>query len=164
MKTAIKIALLLLVAHVSFAQNCDDKNKRAFDFWLGRWVVYQNGEPVGTSSIYKSADDCGIDERWKSSTGSPGKSHNFYNTTTKEWEQHWVDENGWELNLYGNPVGENTMLLKSKPQKDWEGKNSMHEIKWEVMPQGAIIQTWRASYDGGATWKELFRGQYERAY
>jgi hypothetical protein len=164
MKNILSTLILLFFAQLSFAQNCDDANKRAFDFWLGRWIVYQNGEPVGTSSIYKSKDDCGIDEKWKSSTGSPGSSHNFYNTKTKQWEQHWIDESGWKLDLYGNPDGDKTMVLKSKLQKDWEGKESMHELRWEVMPLGAVIQIWNASYDGGKTWKEIFRGQYERAY
>lgn len=164
MKRILSLFLLAFISQFSFAQNCDKEEYRAFDFWLGRWMVYQNGVIVGTSSISLSETDCGIDESWKSSTGNPGKSHNFYNPSTKQWEQKWIDETGWELNLYGNLIGENTMELKSKLQKDWEGKESLHIIKWEKLPLGAIIQTWTVSYDEGKTWNELFKGQYERAY
>lgn len=164
MKKILSLSFLLVLCQFSFAQNCEKDEFRAFDFWLGRWVVYQNGEAVGTSSISKSLTDCGIDESWKSNAGSPGKSHNFYNAKTKQWEQHWIDESGWKLDLYGGIVGENTMELKSKLQKDWDGKESLHIIRWEKLPLGAIIQTWKVSYDNGKTWTEIFRGQYERAY
>lgn len=158
------IIFSFLAFQLSFAQDCEKKEFRAFDFWLGRWLVYQGEDVVGSSIIRKSDKDCGIDESWKSNTGSPGTSHNFYNPTTKQWEQHWVDESGWKLDLYGNPVGENTMLLKSKKIKDWEGKESLHQLKWEKLPMGAVIQTWTASYDDGKTWNVIFRGQYEKAF
>lgn len=164
MKQILSLLTLFLCIQNGYSQNCDDVNKHAFDFWLGRWLVYQGDSVVGTSSIHKSATDCGIDESWKSTAGSPGKSHNFYNTASKQWEQHWIDEGGWKMDLYGNPIGENTMLLKSKKQKDWEGKDSMHILRWEKLPLGAVVQTWTVSYDDGKTWKEIFRGQYERAY
>ncbi len=69
---------------------------RQFDFWIGEWEVYGiKGKKAGDSKIELILDSCIILENWTSTTGGyAGKSFNTYNSTTKQWQQTWVDNRG----------------------------------------------------------------------
>ena len=42
------------------------------------------------------------------------------------------------------------------------GGTTLHEISWTPNDDGTVLQHWRSSQDGGATWQDLFRGIYKR--
>ena len=70
---------------------------RQFDFWIGDWdALGVNGQPAGKSHIEIMLGDCVIYENWTSALPNEyaGKSLNFFNTTTKKWQQTWVDDKG----------------------------------------------------------------------
>ena len=114
-----------------------------FDFWIGEWVVTNpNGQQAGTNSITKIQGGCVLLENWISATaGYTGTSTNFYNATTKQWEQLWVDNQGGSLHLKGAREG-NQMILKSDPLKNAKGQSYYHQVTWTLNEDGTVRQLW----------------------
>lgn len=55
---------------VAISEACSGPKYRAFDFWLGQWVVRDStGTRVGTSRISSVARGCGILEEWTDTSG-----------------------------------------------------------------------------------------------
>lgn len=122
---------------------CCTENHRAFDFWIGTWTVTKpDGSLAGTNVIDKIQDECILRENWTSATpGYTGTSHNFYNTTTKQWEQLWIDNQGQSLHLKGNRIG-NKMVLKTDEQTNANGQKFHHRVTWTLNEDGSVRQYW----------------------
>ncbi len=75
-----------------------DQNSRQFDFWVGDWNVFQNGNAntiVGKSKVEIASGGCMILENWTSLVGSHnGKSMNYYDPLKGNWEQLWIGSEG----------------------------------------------------------------------
>ncbi|MEM7036257.1 MAG: hypothetical protein AAF570_04695, partial [Bacteroidota bacterium] len=98
---ATLFAFQILPAQESKTPPCSSPEYRQFDFWVGDWNVYSDGELVGTNRIDLILDQCVLQENWEGKGGSKGKSFNLYNGQTKMWEQTWVDNHGGVLVFRG---------------------------------------------------------------
>lgn len=165
------IALLLLAPRLAIGQPadstasvseaCASSEHRAFDFWLGRWVVRDStGTQVGTSRITAVARGCGILEEWSGTDGSRGTSLNYYDAVTDRWHQEWVGNSGLLLHLAGG-LKDGAMVLAGTRKRD--GDTVLDRIRWRKLSDGRVRQEWRTSTDGGETWDLSFVGFYEPA-
>jgi hypothetical protein len=142
---------------------CTVENSQ-FDFWLGDWEAYDKAgkKLLGKNKLVKLQDNCIMQENWTSAAGKyTGTSYNFYNSSTKKWEQLWLDNQGGYLKLEGEFKNGN-MILSSAPTKDAKGKFYINRITWSPLKDGRVRQHWELTYDEGKTWKTAFDGYYQK--
>lgn len=168
-----KAVTLFLLAIFSFtpllmnSQNnkqfpCSSKEYKQFDFWVGNWNVYDiNDKLIGTNKVAKTPNACAIQENWESKTSnSLGTSYNYYNAKDKTWNQLWIDNSGYSLNLKGNFTNKK-MILKSKLIKSEKG-NYYNQITWTNNNDNSVTQVWDLISEQKVKIKELFRGNYKK--
>ena len=132
---------------------CASAAHRAFDFWVGQWVVYDpQGNVVGHNTIELTLDGCALHESWESASGSSGHSYSFYDAAADKWHQTWIDDGGNALYVDGGWTGE-AMVLR-------DGTN---RVTWTQIAGGGVRQHWETTADGGATWSTAFDGDYSLA-
>lgn len=142
----VLIVILFSTLNIN-AQNsnckCCTETHAEFDFWIGSWTVTNpNGTIAGTNVIDKIQDNCILRENWTSATpGITGTSNNFYNAAKKQWEQIWVDNQGGNLHLKGNRIG-NQMVLKTDLAKNKNGEPFYHRVTWTKNDDGSVRQYW----------------------
>ena len=158
----------LLFFDAANAQNqqcpcCTEKHK-AFDFWIGEWVVSNPKDAiVGYSSIVKIQGGCALQENWRSDkTAFTGTSYNYYNQQEQRWEQLWIDNSGRQLKLYGNRKG-NQMVLSSEPYNRPDGKEYINRITWTANTDGTVRQLWEVLHEEEVV-QVAFDGYYEPVY
>lgn len=161
--------ILILVSLTWFAAlgqqnkpcNCCSEEYIAFDFWIGQWeVTTTNGDFAGKSTINREEDGCVIRENWTSAkTGYSGTSLNFFNKTTKKWEQLWVDNTGAFLKLTGNRK-DNQMILSSDDFVR-DGKSYRNRITWTKNEDGTVRQLWEV-LQGEEVVNVAFDGLYKK--
>lgn len=137
---------------------CDgDPSFRKFDFWIGDWDVQQTGvprAPQGASShIERILDGCVIFENWNpGSAGPSGKSFNTFNTTTRKWEQYWVDGTGRITHYIGEFRDDGNLYYEA------DQFGSSNKLRMTFFNQGPtqVRQLGHISTDGGKTWTVSF--------
>lgn len=131
---------------------CVAPEHRQFDFWVGEWQVYVNGNHAGSNRIVPTPSNCVNVENWMSRTLSTGLSFNFYDRAMKKWRQVWVAP-GSVLRLAGTFDG---------PVLRFEGQRGTTHTKLSFTPNpdGTVRQLWEQSTDSGATWSVAFDGHY----
>ena len=124
--------------------NCCTETHAAFDFWIGTWdVTNPDGTKAGTNTLVKIQDKCVLQENWTSaSPGYTGTSNSFYNATTKQWEQVWIDNKGGNLHLKGNMKNDYQMVLQTDQANNKEGNSFIHRVTWTNMKTGDVRQLW----------------------
>ena len=160
--------LWFLLPGLLIAQNnckCCTENHKAFDFWVGEWVVYlPDGNKAGENSIVKIENNCVLKEEWKSANpGYTGTSYNFYNLNSLKWEQLWIDNQGQHLKLTGNRV-DNQMILKSESFKDKNNNDAYNRVTWTYNDDGTVRQLWETitTVEGKESVAIAFDGLYKR--
>lgn len=140
---------------------CSTAHARAFDFWLGRWEVYDpKGEKAGDSRIEAVLGGCVVQEHWRGRGGVEGMSFNSTDAQGR-WMQHWVDNRGGRLTLAGGLQGASMVLQTLREAGALMGAApELDRITWTPLPGGAVRQLWEQSADGGSTWRVLFDGKY----
>lgn len=162
----IILLTLMLFGYTLIAQNdncnCCTPNHEAFDFWIGDWdVTNPQGVKVGENTIIKTQANCLLIENWVSSNGqSTGMSQNFYNRQTKQWEQLWVDNQGGNLKLKGNRVG-NQMILRTDDETNQEGVTFFHRVTWTANADGSVRQVWETIVENDKS-TVVFDGLYKK--
>jgi hypothetical protein len=153
MKNVIGITLLLIATLTANSQNkacncCLDKHSE-FDFWIGTWKVENpDGTEAGTNTVEKIQDNCMLRENWTSAKGNfTGTSNNFYNAKTKQWEQLWIDNQGGNLHIKGDRVG-NQMILQSDEAINKDSQPFYHRITWTLNKDGSVRQYWETITNG----------------
>ena len=142
------------------AQDCSGPDHRAFDFWLGDWNVTTNGAQAGTNLITATQQGCILHEHWRGADGSSGESFNFFDRTTGQWNQLWIDTRGFVLRLAGG-LEEGTLRMRGETRGP-RGGIAQQRLAFTPNPDGTVRQLWEMSSDGGATWTVLFDGLYTR--
>jgi hypothetical protein len=132
---------------------------RHFDFWIGEWAVYQNGQLAGHNKIVPIAGGNVLHENWKGASGTQGTSLNHYDPSTGKWHQSWVWQNGTTLPKRTGGLEGKSMVLQGV-QKTGNGELT-HKIAWTPNGDGTVRQHWQISRDGGKTWQTSFDGIYK---
>lgn len=142
---------------------CCSEVHKAFDFWQGDWQTFTpDGKLAGTNLIEKIQDNCILRENWKSASGGyTGTSYNFFNKTSEQWEQIWIDNQGQHLHLKGGVVDGN-MVLQSDAVLQADGTTILNRITWTPLKNGNVRQHWEVK-KGEATWVTAFDGLYKPA-
>jgi len=162
------LIILLLSFVISFAQKtnkndcaCCTESHQAFDFWLGKWTVYDaQGKIIGTNTITKEYANCVLKEEWKSTSKSRGTSYNYFNLSDKTWNQVWVDNSGFNLTLKGNYI-DKKMVLTSPLTKSEKG-DYYNQIIWFKNKDGSVTQTWNVLDIHYKIIREAFKGIYKK--
>ena len=131
---------------------------RQFDFWLGEWDVYANGQQVANSHIDYSLEGCLIIENYETFSGYSGKSINFYDVSDKRWHQIWTDISG-NISRYEGELKDGKMYLYGE-NIDKTGSKSLVRMIFTPNNDGSVRQLYEGSTDGGTTWSIYFDGKY----
>ena len=152
----------LLFYFCVFAQNNIDPHTKDFDFWIGEWVVYQNGTDkiAGQSKITSILNGTAIQEFYKSESGNyEGTSLNTYNKEEKRWEQYWVDNSGLTLHITGNIV-DGSMVLQN--QQKIQATLIENRVRWTPNEDGTVRQLWEQKSPEQEDWQIAFDGLYKK--
>lgn len=135
---------------------------RAFDFWLGEWVVeLADGTVAGANTIEAQERGCVLVERWRSAGGGTGMSINYLDKATDEWVQVWNAEGGSQIHIRGGMTAEG-MLLVGTLHTVGNGTTVPFRGLWTPLEDGRVRQFFEQSLDDGATWSPWFEGFYKR--
>ncbi len=132
---------------------CQSAMHRAFDFWVGEWVVYDpDGNVSGRNTVELVLGGCALHESWESAGGGDGHSYSFYDAAADKWHQTWIDINGGALYIDGVWNGEAMVL-----------SDGINRVTWTQIDNGGVRRLWESTTAGGATWTTSFDGHYARA-
>jgi hypothetical protein len=141
---------------------CCTEEYKDFDFWIGDWVVYTNGQMVGFNKITKIEGDCVIRENWKSVVSShTGTSYNFYDKVEKKWRHIYIGNDGITVDIKGE-YKDQKMIMIGEPVKDDKGNRIINKVTWYNNPDGTIRQVWEQSRDGGEAYVVQWEGIYRK--
>lgn len=134
-----------------------------FNFWIGEWKVYnQQGQQSGTSKIEQILNECVILENWTDYFGNKGKSFNFYNSETKQWQQTWVDDKGSVTEFINGKYIDNAMRFQSSRPIMSNGKKGIRRLTFFKISDNEVRQFGEVSTDKGKTWKTEYDLKYIR--
>ncbi|SRR5258706_3615193 len=138
---------------------------RLFDFWIGKWDVYNNLFPhnrVGTSIIQNVSGECTILENWQSYNNPfSGKSQNWYDTATKKWTQLWIGSGGGHQYFTDGEYKDGAMRFKFQ-QPDANGIMQPGNFIFYNLGPGKVRQYNEVSNDGGKTFQVVYDFNYIR--
>ena len=138
-----------------------DEHRHAFDFWVGKWNVTQNGQFAGTNDIEPILGHCVLLEQWKGATGQQGKSFNYYDPGTKHWRQVWISDTGNVIEFTGE-ARDGGMFFTAQTVDPDDGSVTDHKFDFTQYDNGDVRQHWQTSTDGGKTWTTVWDGRYAR--
>jgi hypothetical protein len=141
---------------------CTMAVQRQFDFWIGEWVVTENGKVAGHSRIERILGGCALLENWSGAAGGAGKSLNFHDREDGKWHQTWIDVRGGALFLSG-AFADGSMRLEGERRATDQEPATRHRITWTRLPDGKVRQVWESTAAGAQAWKVLFDGLYAPA-
>ena len=145
------------------APACKAPAHRQFDFWIGRWDVFQpDGKQAGENVIEAILGGCVLRETWQGRGGFSGTSLNTYDAADQRWHQTWIDNQGGRLELAGALEGAAMVLGSTGPHPDKPGLKLQQRITWTPNADGTVRQLWETSEDGGKAWSVAFDGKYVR--
>lgn len=141
---------------------CAEPEHRAFDFWLGDWLVTNSsGVQVGENLIELKEGGCLLIENWTSASGGTGTSMNYWDPADKIWKQVWVSSNGSVGHFIGNLSSDNVMVLEGDMLAA-NGTALLLKGTWTLLEDGRVRQHFEQSTDDGASWSTWFDGYYAR--
>jgi tetratricopeptide (TPR) repeat protein len=138
-----------------------DERHHAFDFWIGKWTVTQNGQFAGTNNIQPILGHCTLLEQWESATGSLGKSFNYYDPGEDHWRQIWISDSGSFVEFTGK-ARDGGIFYKAETTNPADGSVTLHRFDFTQLDDGVVRQFWQTSSDNGETWTTIWDGRYSR--
>ena len=142
--------------------NCCTPHQQAFDFWLGKWTVYDTtGQEVGKNTIIKLENGCILTEHWKGASGSNGSSYNYFDRKDSTWNQLWVDNQGNNLKLKGKSDKPGRMTLRSELKLN-KNRRYYDKITWTKVSKNEVIQLWVTYREDDSKIAEIFKGIYRK--
>lgn len=147
-------------AQAASAAACDGPEHRAFDFWVGDWLVRTpDGKLAGSNRIEREYGGCVVHERYTTGRGYSGESLNTFDATRQVWHQTWVDTDGTLLLLEGG-LRDGRMVLEGQ-SVNADKSVSKQRITWSLNADGSVRQLWEAT-DAAGAWTVAFDGTYTR--
>ncbi len=138
-----------------------NSNFRHFDFWIGEWEVFVNGNKVGDNSITRALGGCAIHENYTTAGNYAGQSINFYSPVDQKWHQHWVGSGGDVYNYVETKKEEGLLQFVSKFMNA-QGNVSLSRLTFTLNEDGTVRQLFENSTDEGKTWTPGFDGLYKK--
>lgn len=152
--------IIQLIAMLAAAQAspspCATAEYHQFDFWVGRWDVYNKGGKLVAHSLIEPVYGCGIRENWMPLNNQPGGSLSIYVPEEKRWEQFWIDSQGSRAMFTGGWNG-SAMVISGK----WSGP--LVRMTYSKNADGSVRQFGEQSTDDGKTWAPSFDFAYRPA-
>lgn len=159
---ALCIGVLFVTFFSTGQQNCNccTSNHDDFDFWIGKWEVFDTiGNKVGENVIKRIENGCALQENWSGASGVTGQSMNYFDPADSTWNQLWVSSSGTVLKLKGG-VKDGAMVMRSE-MIHTDSTVYYHQIKWsKVEGSNDVIQEWTTRDKDGDFMKLLFKGVY----
>jgi tetratricopeptide (TPR) repeat protein len=134
---------------------------RHFDFWLGDWDVFVNGNKVGENRITMAQGGCAIHENYTTAGNYAGQSINYFDPIAKKWHQHWVGSGGDVYN-YLETKKEDGLLQFESDFMGPSGQISLSRLTFSRNADGSVRQLFESSTDDGKTWSSAFDGLYKK--
>jgi hypothetical protein len=146
------------------AHVCTGAEYRTFDFWVGRWDVYDPaGRMVAHSLIESVYDGCGIRENWMPLKGAGGGSLSTYVPAKKQWEQFWIDSGNTRALFAGGWNGSAMVIQGPWPKAPTDAVGALTRMSYSRNADGSVRQFGEVSPDGGKTWTPSFDFTYRKA-
>jgi hypothetical protein len=142
----------------------DAEASREFDFWIGTWDVYVQGQKAGTNVVERMLGGCTLLENWTNVRGREGKSFNWVDRATfrtPRWRQMWVDDSGNTLDYYDGHYSDGAMRFTGHTFSP-AGDSIPQKLVFHDVHPDTVRQVFEQSNDGGATWVVTFDGLYVR--
>lgn len=136
-------------------------NYRHFDFWLGEWDVYVNGNKVGENVITEAQGGCALHENYTTGGNYAGQSINYYDPIGKKWHQHWVGSSGDVYNYLETKREEGLLQFESNFMGP-NGQISLSRLTIKLNENGTVRQLFESSTNQGKTWSSTFDGMYKK--
>jgi len=126
-----------------------DPNRRAFDFWVGKWeVTGRGGQSAGSSVVERISDGCGLLESWTSAGGNTGKSLSTYNPYLRRWQQYWVGGGGDVTEFRESDWRDGSLSFIARGPHPADRRR----MTFTRLPDGRVRQHGERSADEGRTW------------
>ncbi len=138
-----------------------NEDYRHFDFWLGEWDVFVNGNKVGENSITMAKGGCAIHENYTTARNYAGQSINFYDPIDQKWHQHWVGSGGDTYNYLETKRDDGMLQFESKFMTP-SGNITLSRLTFTLLEDGTVRQLFESSSDEGKTWTPAFDGIYKK--
>lgn len=137
---------------------CASADHRAFDFWVGEWVVTPNGadKAIADSRIERLYGGCAIRENWMPYKGTGGGSLSSYDSSDRQWHQHWVDSSGARVVFAGGVAGSAMVLTGLWPKLIGPNQDALIRMTYSRSADGSVRQHGEQSTDHGLTWSTSF--------
>ena len=158
----LAIAAALLVAQAAAATPppppCAGPAFAAFDFWVGEWDVYPNGNDklVAHSRIEKLYGGCAIRENWMPLKGPGGGSLSEFEPTTDRWHQTWMGSAPGRVEFDGGVANGKMVLTGWWPKSGPKGEDGLTRMTYSRSEGNAVRQFGEFSADHGLTWQTSF--------
>ena len=136
--------------------SCAAAEYHQFDFWAGRWDVYNAKGQLVARSLIEPVYGCGIRENWMPLNKPGGGSLSIYVPASKRWEQFWIDSSGSRVLFTGGWNG-SAMVISGK----WGAP--LVRMTYSKQPDGSVRQFGEQSADDGKSWQPGFDFIYRRS-
>lgn len=133
----------------------------AFDFWIGEWDVYNEGQLAGSNSIQPILGHCALYEQWTGGGGGQGKSFNYYDPGYERWRQIWISDSGSFIEFTGE-ARDGGIFYTAETRDADSGQVTLHRFNFTPNDDGSVRQHWTQSTDDGETWNTVWDGRYVR--
>ena len=137
---------------------------RQLDYWLGNWNITVPGRTADNNSkskVYLALDKCVLIESWQDGRGHAGENVFAYSAENNRWYGMFADNQGHVHIFVDGKVSSGSAEFFG-PSRGPNGEAILHRIKVVRLAPDKVEQLWEKSTDNGATWTEVFRGEYSR--
>lgn len=141
---------------------CGDPEHHRFDFWVGRWDVYDFKDNLVAHSLVEPVYGCGIHENWMPLKRPGGGSLSIYVPAARQWEQFWIDSAGDRVLFKGGWDGKAMVIAGIWPASPDKTDGPMTRMTYTRLADGSVRQLGEQSADGGRTWATAFDFTYRR--
>ena len=142
---------------------CNSPAHRQLDFWIGNWRVLDaaSEQQVGTNSIIKILNGCGVIENWSSGIGGEGKSLFYLSNDEKTWKQVWLTDAAGQKEKHLIAVVNGAVRFQGELRLD-DGRIVLDRTTLVPESENRVRQVIQQSADGGETWQTGFDAIYIR--
>jgi hypothetical protein len=117
----------------------------------------------GSNRISLREGGCYLLEEWTGASGSSGSSINYYDAARERWVQHWVSQDGTQIQIEGGLGEDGSMRLDGRIFYLANGQQADFRGRWTPLADGRVRQVFEQSTDDGRTWAPWFEGFYTRS-